>query len=1202
VLHAQSFYGSIVGTVTDSGGAVVPGAAVTITDIGTGEKRVAQTNASGEYSFVSLVPATYKVEVSKTSFKRFVRDQATVQVNQTVRIDAALQVGAATETVEVTTETPQLQTDSATEGTVIEGKTIDQMPLNGRNTMNLLALAPGVTPMLTSNGGAASASGHTFASSWSAYSIGGGLVGQSTMYLDGMPLNVLGGGGTGSIEFVPTQDAVQEFNVATNASTSEFGRYSGGVVNMTTKSGTNNWHGTVYEYVRNNKFNANDWWNKNTEYSTTGPGSASPQANWNKRGQWNQNQYGAELGGPIKKDKLFFMASWEAFSSRLSSLQAHKVPTTDMENGIIDGIDVHNQVNALKPACNATFDGTNTHLNGGVMTTASGCFSQTALVILTEWPAANYSGSASSNFNKLAGSGTDTANYIGRLDYTVSSKQRIFARFAREMFADLPQDWMPGGVCSSSLCGSTYAWNIGGGTTHNNAITGVFGDTYTVNQSTILDLRLSVSRDYNDQWPPMVGQTKIASFFGSNWVTLANEETKFSIPGTNFGAGGPGGGATCPNGVFFCAPDGFGNAGQFSYQFNNNEALVFSLTKLAGRHNLKFGGEVRHMDRIELGEGGANGVGGSVTFAAGSQDPTQSYYASYLLGLPSQASMPTTRETGSYNWYQGYYINDTWQATPKLTVNAGLRWELPGNVKARKDYSIELEPGINDTTDYAGYSIPGTVALVNSSVYADRGSEPARHDLFAPNFGVAYRVTDKDVVRAGYGYSISAIDIASGIFPENFSMNSNTTSWNGDQTGTFYTLDNPFPTTVYPALNQPLTRAQVTQKIFFGGNVTAPVASAIVPTTQQWNLTVSHQFAGDMLIEAGYAGSIARGLPNAYDFNELPHAYWSDPTMELQVSTNSTTTTVPASQVAACEAVNGTHTTYAQCARPYFGYQNFNDALGPWVWVNYQSLPIRVQKRFKDGGLVNVSYTWAKTLSNGGGGVGGGGNGGNTSVQDWYNLPAEKSITTYDIPRRLVASYAYNLPFGKGQKYLNSGNGAIQRIVSGWTVNGITTFQDGFPVAFGVSLPHGVTDVPASFGASLRPNFTQGCGEQAAGSWKSHALAGTSVFNNCWTLPPVSYTLNGGSYITTLGNEARVDPHAKAPGQNNWDLTAQKRTQVTEKTNIEFRLEMFNAFNHYRLGAPNATVGGNTFGVISAASANSNSYPRLIQLSLRFNF
>jgi hypothetical protein len=1211
-IKAQTSYGSIVGTVTDSTGAVVPGATVTITNTATNDKRTVQSNPAGDFSFVSLLPSTYTVEVQKTTFKRFVRQQIVVEVNQTVRIDASMQVGAATETVEVTTETPLLQTDSATSGSVIEGKTVNEMPLNGRNTLNLLALAPGITPMAGTNGGAALGSGgHTMNSNWSAYSVGGGLVGQSAMYLDGLPMNVLGGGGTGAVLFVPTQDAIQEFHVATNASTSEFGRYSGGVVNMATKSGANAWHGTAYEYVRNNVLNANDWFNKQTEHTKAAAAGTLATSNWNKRAQWNQNQYGAELGGPIMKDKLFFMLSWEKFSARESSLQTRQVPTADMSSGIIDlgtastaqatATSTAAAINTLKPGCQATVltRGSDyaVQMNNGVMTTASGCFDVTALAILTEWPAPTPGFTTqANNFQQLSPYGSDNEAYIGRIDYNLSSKQRIFGRIDRAMMSDLPQEWVPGGKIPG---GGT--WHIAGGTTHNFDWSGVFGDTYTINPTTIADVRLSGYRVYNDQKPPTVGQTALATLFGGSWPTLAGEETAFNIPTTQFGASNLGN-ASCPAGVATCFPSAFANAGQYSWSINDGAALVFSLTKIMGQHNIKVGGETRWMDRSVLSMGGGNAAGGQLVF--GNSYWAQNYWGNFLMGMPESATISKVRVVSSYNWYQGYYVNDTWEATHKITVNAGVRWELPGNIKEKHDNAIVLEPGLTDTTDYPTYTVPGTVALVNSSVYADRGASPARYMLFAPNLGVAYRVTDKDVIRAGYSLSYMGVDLASGLFPENFSINANTTSWNYATQGVNYSTSNPFPTSVWPTLNAPLTRSQVTPGVFFKNNVTAPVPTKIVPSTQQWNVTISHQFAGEMLFEASYTGSSAKGLPMTQAMNELAPMYWSDPSMPLASNTAGVTSTVTASQLAMCQAINGPNAKFAQCARPYTAYQSYTDGIGPIGYINYQALPARIQKRFKNGGLINVAYTWAKALGNTDTGIGGGGTGGKTTPQDWYNLRAEKSITSFSVPRRLVASFVYNLPVGKGQQFLNSGNEVLDRFVGGWTVNGIATFQDGFPQPIGVALPAKTSNVPGTFGATLRPNYTPGCNKLAGGSWKSHVngvTGATPALNAaCWSAPPTAYAVNGTNYETTVGNEPRIDPQVKAPGFNNWDLTLQKRTAITERINIEFRWEMFNAFNHERFGSPGTTSGNNTFGLITATGSAAT--PRLDQLSLRLNF
>ncbi len=1201
-LQAQTFYGSIVGTVTDATGAILPGATVTITNTATNDKRTAQSNAAGDFSFVSLLPSVYTIEVQKATFKRFVREQITVQVNQTVRLEAAMQIGAATETVEVTTETPLLQTDSATAGSVIEGKTINEMPLNGRNTLNLLALAPGIIPMAGTGGGAALGSGgHTMNSNWSAYSVGGGLVGQSAMYLDGMPMNVLGGGGTGAVLFVPTQDAMQEFHVSTNASTSEFGRYSGGVVNMATKSGSNTFHGSAYEYVRNNILNANDWFNKQTQYTKANAAGTLASTKWNKRPQWNQNQYGASIGGPIMKDKLFFQLSWEKFIARESSLQTRTVPTAAMSSGIIQGANIASQVNAIpgKSACAAVYDAVSnsTKLNNGVMTTASGCFDVTALAIITEWPSPTPGfENATNNFQQLSGYGSDNENYIGRIDYNVSSKQRIFGRIDRAMMSDLPQEWIPGGKRAD---GKT--WHIGGGTTHNFVWSGVFGDTYTINPTTIADVRISGYRVYNDQKPPTVGDMSLASLFGGSWGTLAGEQTAFNIPTTQFGASNLGN-ASCPTGVAVCYPAAFANAGQYSWSLNDGAAAVFSLTKIMGQHNIKVGGEVRWMDRSVLSMGGGNAAGGQLVF--GNSYFAQSYWGNFLLGMPESATISKVRTVTSYNWYQGFYVNDTWQASHKITVNAGLRWELPGNLKEKHDNAIVLEPGLTDTTSYPTYTVPGAVALVNGTVYKDRGASPARHMLFAPNIGVAYRVTDNDVVRAGYALSYMGIDMASGLFPENFSMNANTTSWNYATQGVNYKTSDPFPTSVWSTLNSPLTRAQVTPSVFFKNNVTAPVPTKIVPSTQQWNLTVSHQFPGDMLFEASYAGSSAKGLPMTQAMNELNPMYWADPSMTVASNTAGTVTSVTAGQVAMCQAINGANAKFGQCARPYTAYQNYTDGIGPIGYISYHSLPARIQKRFKNGGLINASYTWAKALGNTDTGIGGGGTGGKVTPQDWYNLKAEKSITSFTVPRRLVVSFVYNLPMGKGQKFLNTGNAVVNRIVGGWTVNGIATFQDGFPVTMGISLPAKTSNIPATFGATLRPNYTLGCNKLAGGTWKSHVngVAGATPALNasCWSAPPVSYAISGTNYETTVGSEPRWDPVVKGPGYNNWDLTLQKKTAITERINLEFRLEMFNAFNHERFGAPGASSGSPTFGMITATGSSAT--PRLDQLSLRLNF
>ncbi len=304
----QTFYGSVVGTVTDATGAVVPEVSVTLTNIGTAERRTMQTDAGGNYLFVNLVPGRYRLEMQKEGFKRFTREPIVVEVQAAVRIDAALEVGEVTQTVEVRAETPLMQTENASLGQVVEARKVLEMPLNGRNVLNLVTLVPGVVPQ----GQSMQNPTGTNPFAWGNYQIGGGQANQSAAYLDGGPVNV---SYINLTALVPTQDSIQEFRVQTNNLGAEFGRFAGGVVNLTTKSGTNSFHGTAYEFLRNKALNANTFFNNRAGI---------------ERPAFTQNQFGANLGGPIVRDKLFFFGSYEGFRLRQGQSFTYTVPTEAM--------------------------------------------------------------------------------------------------------------------------------------------------------------------------------------------------------------------------------------------------------------------------------------------------------------------------------------------------------------------------------------------------------------------------------------------------------------------------------------------------------------------------------------------------------------------------------------------------------------------------------------------------------------------------------------------------------------------------------------------------------------------------------------------------------------------------------------------------------------------------------------------------------
>src|SRR5207244_700243 len=316
-LWAQSVYGTIAGTVTDASGASVADATITLINLGTSENHTMQSNATGNYTFVNVLPGRYRIEGEKSSFKKFVREPIIVEIESGLRVDIALQVGAQTETVEVTSETPLLQTETQSLGQVVEGRTVTESPLNGRNPLALVALVPGVVPQGAPSGGNYSGGSQVGANPFALgdFQIGGGQAGQSQILLDGVASN---GAYLNIVTVIPTQDAIQEFKVQTNNLGPEYGRFAGGVINLSTKSGSNSWHGSGYEFLRNKVFDANDFFSARA-------GLAVPA--------FTQNQFGVNVGGPVIKNKLFFFSSYEGYRLRKGSTLTTSVPTLAERNG-----------------------------------------------------------------------------------------------------------------------------------------------------------------------------------------------------------------------------------------------------------------------------------------------------------------------------------------------------------------------------------------------------------------------------------------------------------------------------------------------------------------------------------------------------------------------------------------------------------------------------------------------------------------------------------------------------------------------------------------------------------------------------------------------------------------------------------------------------------------------------------------------------
>ena len=416
----QTTTGSIVGTVTDPSGAAVTGATITLTSTETGEARSATTDASGNYQFVLLPPGLYKIDMEGTGFKHYTHDQIVVQVDQVFRVNATMEVGAVNQQVVVTSQAPMMQTETASLGQVVAGKAVTNIPLNGRNVLALVALVPGVVPQGSSSGNLTGQ--NVFAAG--NYQIGGGNGNQSSVLVDGSPVNTSYGN---TVELVPDQDVIQEFKVQTNNNTAEFGMYTGGVINMATKSGTNSFHGTTYEYFRNTVLNANDFFAKR---------------NNSGKQPFHQNQFGANIGGPIKRDKLFIFGDYQGYRQAQGKIYVYNVPTLPMRTGDFSqtGTKIYDPLTTCgyngNPACTAAqlagTQPTRQQFPNNIIPASR--FSTVAknLIAFPYWAAptvSSQSGTGINNFSRFGNAGGINDQYTIRGDQTLSSKQSLFERY-----------------------------------------------------------------------------------------------------------------------------------------------------------------------------------------------------------------------------------------------------------------------------------------------------------------------------------------------------------------------------------------------------------------------------------------------------------------------------------------------------------------------------------------------------------------------------------------------------------------------------------------------------------------------------------------------------------------------------------------------------------------------------------------------------
>ncbi len=1198
--RAQVRFGSIVGFVADSSQSAIGGATVTLTNIGTNEKRALQTDAAGNYSFANVPAGLYTVDIEKSGFKHFTQQNVQVSVDIASRIDATLDVGSVSQTVVVSSESITLQTDSSSLGSVVNQNTVENVPVSGRNVNNLLTLVPGVQAGGSTYGTAQGNQGNgarTNSIAFGNYSIGGAFGNQSAFFVDGVPNN---GPANNVNGLIPSQDIVQEFKVVTNNVSAQYGNYAGGVVNVTTKSGTNSFHGTAYDYLRNTVLNANNYFAK---------------LNHIPKAPLIQNQFGATLGGPIRRDKTFFFFGYDGTRAHSAVLSTTTLPTALEIGGDFNDADNHLPAGTLPKIYDPT-TGAQFSCNGVLNVICANRIDAISTKILNdEYPISKLPTTpGQGNYTVQYASGGVQNQYDARVDQNISNNDLLFGRFTYWKVISSPYD----------------AWGThtsGQGATGLYSHQAVLGNTYTINPTTILDVRAFFVRIFQNEAPD---STNIdLSRYGAPWKAIQSKLTgspvtgAASFPSLAFTATT---GATGITGI-----TGTNGVGSQLYWMQNMLGTSGTLVKTIGAHQINLGADIKRVQWISEADSGPPSLGFDPAYTAlfGAANSGNAL-ATMLLGIPTRTGVTNIADSGAYFWTYGFFVEDTYQVNRKLTATLGFRWDQPGVYSESKNNDVVFLPDhtapVGNVGAYtnpatgASQTLMGLLTPVASPAWPSQREDSLHWKLFAPRVGLAYRLNNATVFRAGYGLSylppalaqdgpgrtpivLVATSAQNNLFAFGTPGQTNNTSNTS--------VDNPLPNGVL----QPQGRnTNLTNFYGVATNVNERVPGDKYAYQQQWNAAVERQLKNGT-ISVAYAGSkgthlLLQGLftSSSLNINQIPDKYLSPATANIPgVTTTQQLVNFLNSPVAnpfqgvitnPGSGFTGPTVPAYQLLKPFPLYNRIN-ALDPhFGFSSYNSLQVSFRKRLWAGGQVVAAYTWSKLMSNTdnvtnfldpANAIGG-------IIADNTNPAKERSISEYDIPHSLNFGYTLPLPFGKGRTLFRDVNPIVSNLISGWDLQGLTALVSGPPVG----ILQNATTLQSNMGLGnggifnstppIRPNAVAGCNKHVSGSREFKAANGW--FNpNCYVATTAS-----DPNVLGFGNEARVDSGIRIDYTNNWDLALSKDTSLTERIKMQFRVQAYNTFNRAQFSGPSPTVGTKPT-VTSTARP-----PRNVEFSLRLSF
>jgi hypothetical protein len=1230
VAKGQLYTGSVTGLVTDPSGASVPGAKVALVDQEKGYAFNAVTDSTGRYLLRSIPPGTYRIRVEATSFQSQSEDAIKVDVTQNVSIDFSLKVGVVNDVVEVKADSVHLQTEDAVTGQVVNRKFINDLPLVDRDFFNLAFLAPGVVPTNIPGGPSTN------------FNSNGGRNSTADVLIDGATAtNFEQNSGLQVPLYTPSVDSVEEFKVQQSNFTAEYGFAGGTIINVVTRSGSNQFHGNIYEFFRNSVMDANDWFaNKNSQ--------PIPPL--------KRNNFGGTVGGPIRKDKTFFFFDYEGLRQRSFASATAGVPTAAERNG---------DFGVLCGAYGGTFDGSGkcSEPAGQLWDPYTGTFSNTpdpanpddvgpGAVRSNFIPFNNITAYQSPGNPALVGTPFALAARPGNLIDPVAAKLIQLFPLPTSSATDLNslqnQNWFGSGVnpdsknqfdikidhrfsdkdllsakysqqsetSNSFNCFNNFADPCTGGPATAKRYIFTLNHTHTFSPTLVLTVTYGFQRAFD-----------FAHGIGGDFKDIAQNFSDLGFPS-------------------YLNQSGFGvipaiQIGGYSGPSGNNIGTqIFSITKegqishhLGGavswvhqKHELKFGGEWR-LHQINHGNPGWPAGDFNFDFSGTSQISSEpdnlrtggDGLASFLLGVgppgtgaggctPCQVGFDNFVSTQSYRY--AAFVQDNYRVTPKLTLNLGLRYELSTPRTERFNRMNWLDPNAVSPLQVSGLpTLHGTEVFASPN---DRSNYYADYKMIQPRFGLAYQLPHNFVVRGGYGiYFSTPRSGAAGTGPWGYQGFDVQPPWittlNSDRTTPYNTLSNtscqpPPNANVCGVALPPGNSLGAFNDIGFAGVGPVRRISQHTPYEQAWSLGFQKELPGKILFDASYVGKKGTHLylGGFRELNILPASAIAglspdqinnlnnlvpNPFFCTTGCTSSNSITDPTSGLSAPEI------PAFQLLLPFPQYAGFQGDSPPIANSIYHALQVRTEKEFSNGLQFLITYTWSKSIDNASASddsfsfLGGGTTDGSTlGVQNPFDLRGERAASVYDIPQLLQISYVYDLPVGRGRRFGHNLHPVLDAIVGGWQTNGIIRIDNGRPI---IPVLQNVNNIPTW---GQRPNLTAPL-KRASGSISS--LVDNGYFANPDALAQTD--------PFTLGSAPRTITSVRQPGTRTASMSLFKEfplSKVREGMRLEFRAESFNTFNHPQFAGPSSVVGDSNFGLITSTISSA----RELQLALKLYF